>query len=262
VSKKETKNIVSILEGLVESLPGVATIGAGTALDVATVPYSFIGVAVSIALPSILLQLKSGFAYKRIKELCNGLEARFDELDQSVIKSDEFSALTQGLVEQYLKETNTIKSEMLANYFFNSAISGIDVNYNDQILIAIERISPQQFSALVDISEAVIAAMKWDIENHGKVTFEYGITVIQDQLESIEVKETDILKMDVLDDTLRTLSNLDLVHVRDISTPVLGGAPTSLQVRNITPLGRKLINYIIPDKQDLINELDTYSKSS
>lgn len=239
-----------IIEVTTELITVLSSAGSSLALGVATTPAPFIPALLGVAGMGVFLQGKQSLEFRKICELTESLKSKLDQIGERTLWREDYAAFARNVADVYLKEVSDKKREMIRAYLVNASINFEDFSIQHAaILNALQNITPNNFLALLDISKAVSKAMDWDLNhNKKKLTFEYGIMVIQANLQEFDLRAPALLRLPTLDSVLRTLSSLDLVHVRDYSGSGLGGGGKHLEVINITPLGHQLIHYVYPEE--------------
>lgn len=248
-----SSNLGAMIENLPSFLADISTKLAATSLAVATTGLPYIPAVMGVALVELIgagQNYRSTLAFARLEEFAKKLEARVTTMDAKVVSSLEFAALCKAAFESFVHESMENKRNAIVQYVASVGSRSWDpIHDHSKIFVILERISPSEYAAFLEIVKAVDAAMQWELDhNDKKLHFQYGIGIILNQLSSIPTTMPALLREITLDSTLRTLSSLNLIHIKDSSTSSIGSSSTSIDVINVTPLGRQLITYLSPDK--------------
>lgn len=250
-NSQRSGSIGSLLESLPEFLAEVSTKLTATSLAIATTDLKYIPAILGVALIELIAagkNYRSTLAFARLEEFAGKLETDISRLNTDVVRSFEFAALCKTAFEEFIRESMEEKRNMIVRYVATAGSRAWDPSHDhSKILSTLERLSPSYYVAFLDIVKAVDASMQWDLENHGKITFQYGIGVVLAKLEELPINTLALRREVTLDSTLRSLSALDLIHVKDSSASGIGGSSTHTEVINVTPLGRQIISFVSPE---------------
>lgn len=210
-------------------------------LSVVSSAVPYLGGPVSAILGGYVTKRKFERMEEVINELAEDLKDYQNEASQNFVKTDDFEDLLDDTLRKVACERNDEKRRLFKNMLLKT-IKDCDSNYDEhqRILRIIEQLQGDHILLLKAI----------DQEPSGDSAFSDSARVtLQNRLKGFGTKHlTDLVEQ--LDDlrVVKLLSSLNLPK-RGIEAKDLRGT--------ITPLGRRILNYIEADRQDREETTDT-----